>query len=126
VSGSTVTYLAAGSCVLDANQAGNTKYAAAPEVQRTIAVSKLAQSISFTAPLSGYDEESGTLSATAGGSGNPVVFSVAASSVEVCKVSGSTVTYLAAGSCVVDANQAGNAKYAAAPEVQRTIKVELG
>jgi hypothetical protein len=44
----------------------------------------------------------------------------------VCKVSGSTVTYLAAGSCVVDANQAGNAKYAAAPEVQRTIKVELG
>jgi hypothetical protein len=38
----------------------------------------------------------------------------------------STVTYLAAGSCVVDANQAGNAKYAAAPEVQRTIKVELG
>jgi eukaryotic-like serine/threonine-protein kinase len=126
VSGSTVTYLAAGSCVLDANQAGNTKYAAAPEVQRTIAVSKLAQSISFTAPPSGYEEESGTLSATGGGSGEPVVFSVAASSVEVCKVSGSTVTYLAAGSCVVDANQAGNAKYAAAPEVQRTIKVELG
>ena len=33
------------------------------------------------------------------------------------------VTYLAAGSCVVDANQAGDAKYAAAPQVQRTIAV---
>jgi hypothetical protein len=124
VSGSTVTYTAAGSCVVDANQVGNRKYAAAPQVQRTITVNGISQSISFTAPASGTAGGSAALSATGGGSGNPVVFSVGASSgPQVCTVSGSTVTYTAAGSCVVDANQAGNRKYAAAPQVQRTITV---
>jgi len=120
VSGSAVTYRAAGSCVVDANQAGNARYAAAPQVQRAIMVSELAQAISFTAPASGTVGDSATLTATGGGSGNPVVFSAAS---KACTVSGSAVTYRAAGSCVVDANQAGNARYAAAPEVQRTIDV---
>jgi hypothetical protein len=40
----------------------------------------------------------------------------------VCTVSGGTVTYAAAGSCVIDANQAGNATYAAA-QAQQTITV---
>ena len=124
VSGSTVTYSAAGSCVIDANQAGDASYTAAPQVQRTITVGKAAQSISFIAPSSGTPDGSGRLSATGGGSGNPVVFSVDSSSGEgVCQVSGSTVTYSAAGSCVIDANQAGDASYTAAPQVQRTITV---
>jgi hypothetical protein len=38
-------------------------------------------------------------------------------------VSGSTVTYAETGTCVIDANQAGNDVYADAPRVQRTIKV---
>jgi hypothetical protein len=33
------------------------------------------------------------------------------------------VTYTGVGSCVIDASQAGNATYAAAPQVQPTIKV---
>ena len=99
-------------------------YTAAPQVQRTITVGKAAQSISFIAPTSGDVESSGRLSATGGGSGNPVVFSVDPSSGEdVCEVSGSTVTYSGTGSCVIDANQAGNASYTAAPQVQRTITV---
>jgi serine/threonine-protein kinase len=120
VSGSTVTYAAAGSCVVDANQAGNARYTTAPQVQRTITVSGLSQSIAFTAPGSGKVGGSAVLSATGGGSGNPVVFSGGS---DVCQVSGSSVTYTAAGSCVVDANQAGNARYTAAPQVQRTIVV---
>jgi hypothetical protein len=124
VSGATVTYVAAGQCVIDANQAGNGTYAAAPQVQGTITVSsaeKLSQSISFTAPASGTAGGSATLSASGGRSGNPVVFS--ASSPGVCTVSGATVTYIAAGQCVIDANQAGNGTYAAALEVQQTITV---
>ena len=35
------------------------------------------------------------------------------------------MTYTAAGSCVIDANQAGTGSYAAAPQVQRTITVVL-
>ena len=127
VSGTTVTYTAAGNCVIDANQAGTGTYAAAPQVQQTITVSsgqKLSQSISFTAPASGTAGGSATLSATGGGSGNPVVFSVdPASGPGVCTVSGTTVTYTAAGNCVIDANQAGTGTYAAAPQVQQTITV---
>jgi hypothetical protein len=82
---------------------------------------KLSQSISFTAPASGTAGGSATLSASGGGSGNPVVFS--ASSPGVCTVSGATVSYTAAGQCVIDANQAGTGTYAPAPQVQRTITV---
>jgi len=121
VSGTTVNYTGAGSCVIDANQAGNSRYASAPQVQRMITVNPIPQSISFTAPARGTQHRSAHLSATGGGSGNPVVFS--AGGPGVCTVSGSTVTYMAAGNCVIDANQAGNARYADAPQVQRTIKV---
>ena len=85
---------------------------------------KRTQSISFTAPASGTAGGSATLSATGGGSGDPVVFSVDPSSGPgVCTVSGTTVTFTAAGSCVIDANQASAGSYAAAPQVQQTITV---
>jgi serine/threonine-protein kinase len=121
VSGTTVIYTGAGSCVIDANQAGNSRYASAPQVQRMIKVNPIPQSISFTAPARGKQHHSAHLSATGGGPGNPVVFSV--DSPGVCTVSGNKVTYTAAGNCVIDANQAGNARYADAPQVRRTITV---
>ena len=140
VTGRTVAYTAAGLCVIDANQAGNGTYAAAPQVQRTITVNattvnggnnggnngtKQAQSISFTPPASGTVDGSATLSATAS-SGLAVAFSVDPASAGACSVSGSTVSYTAAGSCIIDANQAGDATYAAASLVQRTITVNGG
>ena len=124
MSGATVSYAAAGQCVIDANQAGNGTYAAAPPVQQTVTVSsaqKLPQSITFPAPAPGTAGDSAALSASGGGSKNPVVFS--ASSPGVCTVSGATVSYAAAGQCVIDANQAGNGTYAAAPPVQQTVTV---
>jgi hypothetical protein len=126
--GSTVNYLAAGTCVIDANQAGGGGYTAAPQVQQTITVSTAdTQTITFPSPGPGVVGQSATLTATGGGSGNPVVFSVDASSgAGVCSVSGTngaTVNYLAAGTCVIDANQAAGNGYAAAPEVQQSITV---
>ena len=41
----------------------------------------------------------------------------------MCTLSGSTVSYAAAGFCVIDANQAGNGTYAAAAQAQQTITV---
>ena len=120
VSGTTVTYTATGTCVIDANQAGNGHYAAAPQVQHAITVSGLSQSISLAAPAQGYVHDTGHLSATGGGSGNPVVLTGGGT----CTVSGTTVTYTAAGSCVVVASQAGNGRYADAPQVRRTITVK--
>jgi hypothetical protein len=117
-----VSYAAAGSCVIDANQAGNATYAAAAQVQRTITVTLRPQSITFTAPSSGTVRGSATLSAIAS-SGLPVVLSVdPASGPGVCTVSDSTLTYAAAGSCIIDANQDGNATYAPA-QAQQTITV---
>jgi serine/threonine protein kinase len=127
VSGRTVTYAAGGACVIDANQAGNATYAAAPQAQQKITVTGKPQSITFTAPASGTVGDSATLSASSGGSGNPVVFSVdPASGPGVCTLSGRTVTYNNPGSCVIDANRAGNGTYAAAPQAQQTITVASG
>jgi hypothetical protein len=124
VSGATVTFTAAGTCVIDANQAGNARYADAPQVQRTIKISKLSQSITFFAPPAATIFSSARVSAIGGGSGNPVVFSVDPSSgAQVCALSGSTVTFGRTGTCIIDANQAGNDDYTAAPQVQRKIRV---
>jgi sugar lactone lactonase YvrE len=70
-----------------------------------------------------------TLAATGGGSGNPVVFTIDASS--TCKtcatIVGNALSASAAGTMIVDANQAGGAnngeQYAAAPQVQATILI---
>jgi hypothetical protein len=72
--------------------------------------------------------QSATLSATGGGSGNPVVFSVdGTSGAGVCSASGTNGTvldYTQAGTCVIDATQAGNASYAAAPTLTASIVVD--
>ena len=67
-----------------------------------------------------------TLTATGGASGNPVVFTVdATSGTGVCKVSGTngaTVSYTAPGSCMIDASQAAAQLRRRAPG-QQTIVV---
>ncbi len=125
VSGDAVSYAATGNCVIDANQDGGGGYTAAPQVSQTITISPGPQAISFAAPATGVVGGTATLTATGGGSGNPVVFSVDPSSgAGVCTVSGDTVSYAAAGSCVIDASQAGNANYLTAPQVTATITVD--
>jgi len=89
------------------------------------------QAITFTgpSPLSyTYGQSSVTVSATGGGSGNPVTFSVSPSTKSgVCSVGGanaSTLTLDGAGACVVDANQAAGHGYDAAPEVSETVTID--
>ena len=82
-----------------------------------------AQTITFgTAPVVTVGG-TGTLSATAS-SGLAVTFS--STTTATCTLSGSKVTGVAAGACVVAANQAGNATYAAAPQVTQTITIAVG
>ena len=126
--GSTLNYTGAGTCIVDANQAGNATYAAAAQVQQSVTVSDLtAQTIAFTGPGTGTIGTSATLAATGGASGNPVVFNIdITTGAGICNVSGtngSTLNYTGAGTCTVDANQAGNATYAAAAQVQQSVTV---
>jgi sugar lactone lactonase YvrE len=126
ITGSTLTATGVGSLVIDANQAGNATYSAAPQVQRTVVVNQAPQAINFTQPTSPVVYSSGlqiSLSATGGASGNAVVFTIDSSSTGKGSLSGSTLTVTGAGNLVIDANQAGNADYSLAPQVQRTIVV---
>ena len=126
ISGSTLTVTGAGTFVIDANQAGNSNYAAATQVQRTVQVQQAAQTINFTQPTTPVTYTSGltvSLVATGGASGNPVVFTLDASSTGAGTISGTTLTVTGAGTFVIDANQAGNTNYAAATQVQRTVQV---
>ena len=61
--------------------------------------------------------------ATGGGSGNPVTLTIDPSSASVCSIAGSLVDFIGAGRCVIDANQAGNASYRAAHQVQQRFIV---
>src|SRR5262249_29385534 len=56
-------------------------------------------------------------------SGLDVALSIDAAASSVCSLSGSTVSFTGVGTCVIDANQAGNATYAAAPQVQQSFAV---
>ena len=127
ISGSTVTFDHAGTCVVDADQAGNADYLTAPQAQQTIAVGLAAQTITFAplaSPATVGDTQS--LSAVGGASGSPVAFTVApATTGSACSIIGTTLSFDQAGSCVVVADQAGSADYAAAPEVSQTVTVAL-
>jgi hypothetical protein len=120
VSGNTVTALAVGTCTLAANQAGNSTYAAAPQVTQSVTIGKVSQTISFDAAPSVTVGGTGTVSATAS-SKLPVTLSSLTTS--VCTVSGNSVTAIAVGTCTLAANQAGNSTYAAAPQVTQSVTI---
>jgi hypothetical protein len=123
VSGSTVSFLSPGTCTVLANQSGNGSYSAAPQVSQSFAVAPGPQTITFTTtPPSGAYVGGPTYGVAANASsGLAVVFS--SGSPSVCSVSGSTVSFAASGTCVVRANQSGNASYQAAPQVQQSFTV---
>ena len=123
LSSGVVTFTAVGTCVLNANQAGNAAFTAAAQKQQTIIVDKGAQTISFTQPADQTFAPGATvtLDATGGASGNPVTFTSASAS--VCVVDDVTVTLVSSGTCSITANQAGNANYVAAAAVTRAVGV---
>jgi mono/diheme cytochrome c family protein len=126
ISGSTLVLLAPGTCSLSANQSGNATYNAAVTVTNafTVApssgVTPAGQTITFDLP--GPLTVGATASMTASASsGLPVVF--ASTTQSVCTVAGNVLTAVTAGNCTVTANQVGDASFAAAPMVSRTVVV---
>ncbi|MFI0398985.1 MAG: hypothetical protein ACH34X_07895 [Thiolinea sp.] len=122
VSANTVTLLAAGTCTLTANQAGNDNYAAATEVTKNITVGKATQTLTFAQPNAPTFVLNGTF-AVAASSDAGLSVSFSSSTPNVCTVSGTTVTMLSAGDCSLSATQAGNDNYAAAAPVNRTVTI---
>ena len=85
-------------------------------LQSLLAGGITAQTITFTsiAPNNAIGRRS-TYHATAArhASGLPVVLTIDGSSATVCTINNGTVTFIGAGTCMIDANQGGNATYAA-------------
>jgi hypothetical protein len=118
-----VTGISAGTCVIAANQSGNTQYAPAPQVTQSIPViSNPGQTTSFGAVPALSLGGTANVTATAS-SGLAVTYS--STTPAVCTVDGKNglVTDLTAGACSIAANQAGNANFNAAPQVTQTITV---
>ncbi|MFY9826687.1 MAG: IPTL-CTERM sorting domain-containing protein, partial [Thermoanaerobaculia bacterium] len=122
ISGSTVSFIGNGTCVIDADQAGDANFDPAPQVQQSFGV-KTAQTISFTSSPPATPTVGGatyTVTATAT-SGLAVTFTIDASASTVCSISGSTVSFIGNGTCVIDADQAGDANFYPAPQVQQSF-----
>jgi large repetitive protein len=124
VSGSTVTIVGVGTCSVNANQGGSGSYLAAPQVQQSFTIARAPQTIAITSTPPPVDKHSPpyTITATAT-SGLAVTFSIAPSSASICSISGSSVSFKKQGDCIVRGNQAGNANYLPAPQVQQVITV---
>ena len=122
VSGTTASIVGAGTCPLDADQAGNDLYFDAETAQRNVTILKADQTIDFTDPADQTFSDGGTfgLVATAS-SGLPVAFGSATPA--VCTVAGSTATIVSAGTCTITADQPGDGNYNAAPQVQQSVAI---
>lgn len=117
--------LRVGNCVIAANQGGNSSYAQAAEATLTLSVQfDPNQTISFgTAPALSFGG-SAAVSAIAS-SGLAVVYSSLTPAVCSVDANNGLVADLTVGSCVVAADQAGDANYRAAPQATQTLVVIL-
>ena len=127
--GSTINCDATDFCVLWVGVDYNNEFLSGPhvfsapfEVNQS---SPTAQTITFSssAPTSATVGGPTYTAAASATSGLPVTLTIDSSSSSVCSISGSVVSFLASGVCRIDANQAGNGTYAAAPQMQQSFMV---
>jgi hypothetical protein len=125
-----------GSCAINSEIAGETVDATydadghdtnyTKSTSNALTVEPGTETIVFTSvvPTSPTVGNTYVVTATGGQSSSAVTFTIDASSTSgACTISGSTVTFVAVGTCVVDANQAANSSYLAAPQVQQSVTI---
>lgn len=124
ISGTTVTAIAPGNCSVTANQAGNANFAAAASITKTVSVlaPKTTQTITFSsAPTSLKVKSTGNLAATATSKLTVTFSSLTPTTCSVTKAT--TLTGLATGTCSVAASQTGNATFAPATPILKSISI---
>jgi hypothetical protein len=120
VSGTSASLIEAGTCTIQASQAGNSVYSAATPVTQSFTVTLASQTITFGVIAKQVAATKLTLEAVAS-SGLTVSFS--STTTKVCTISGTTASLIAAGTCTIAASQAGNNAYHAATSVKRSFTV---
>jgi hypothetical protein len=124
-SGGVLSSASAGTCLVTATKGADSDYDATSSAPITITLGPASQAITITSspPSPAHYGGTYTVTATGGASGNALTFSSATSS--VCVVSGSMVSLVGVGTCVIDTDQAGTASYNAAPQVQQSFTVSM-
>lgn len=109
VEGTSLRALAGGTCTVEARQGGDANYLAATAVGQTTPIAPAGQTILFvTIPSTPFSSGSTTANATAS-SGLAVTYE--ATTPAVCRMTGATIFFLAAGSCGIRARQTGSSSY---------------
>jgi hypothetical protein len=123
LAGSTVSFIAAGTCTIEADQAGDATYQAAPQVEQSFAVGRRAQVVEFSSTPPATAAVGGPSYAVAARASSALPVSFSSGTPSVCTLAGSTVDFLEAGTCTIDANQPGNSDYDPAPEARQSFAV---
>src|SRR5947209_10949926 len=128
VTGTTVSFIGAGTCVVNGDQAGDAGHAPAATAHQDITVAAGAsQTIAFTStpPAIVHVNDSSVVTARGGASGNPVVFSIPPGN--ACSIQGgNTVKCSVGGTWTIHADQAGGNGYAPAPQAHQQITIQPG
>ena len=124
--GTNVTLAGAGTCTIEAGQAGDKSYAPAPEVQQSFSVGRGSQRLEFTSAAPTAATVGGPVYTVAAAATSGLIAAFSSGTPAVCSVEGERVTPTATGTCTVDANQAGNSNYLAAPEARQSFVVGKG
>ncbi len=122
ISGGVVHFIANGVCTLSFNDAGNSNYGAATQIQQTFSVGQTASAITINSSAPSSATVGGTYTPSASAtSGDAVVITSATTS--VCTVSGGVVHFIGAGTCTLNFDDPGNVNYNAAPQLHQSMTV---
>ena len=123
VSSSTLTYTTAGTCVVAVTRTLDTNYFARTDVV-SFSIGLASQTITFgSLSAKSYSSDTFTVSATSSASLTVAFTSASQSVCTTSGVSGSTITLLNVGTCVINANQAGDSNVGAASQVSQNFTV---
>ena len=124
VSTNTVHLTGAGSCTITAHQAGSAIWYPAADVAQSFAIARASQTISFTSTNPSPVTVGGpSYTPTAAASSGLTVDLTLDGTSSGCTLAAGVVSFGSTGTCVINANQAGNTDYNAAPQVQQSITI---
>lgn len=122
-----ITMLASGTCIVSADQAGNSNFLPAPTVTQSFTITRATQSISLT-PATSLQLAVGatqTLAASGALGSGAITYQVTTGN-SVCSLSGAVLTAVSAGVCTVTASIAQDASYNTATSGTLTVTVKVG
>lgn len=123
VSGSTLTYTTAGTCVVAVTRTSDTNYLARTDAV-SFSIGLASQTITFNSlSAKNYSSDTFTVSASSSASLTVVFTSGSPTICTTSGVSGSVITLLNVGTCVINSNQIGDSNVAAASQVSQNFTV---